>query len=129
MQSLDLIMPKISFRFPAALWRFSVAAFVAACVLVCGATDVSAQSLDAARASGVVGERADGYAVIRGDASPEIRNLVDRVNGERRRIYTERARQQRVSPAQVGAVYAGSIASRAPKGTWIQDSSGGWRRK
>ena len=97
--------------------------------LSAGSAGVQAQSLDAARASGMVGERYDGYAVTRGKATPAVRNLVSRVNNQRRKIYAQRAREQKISPAQVGQVFANQIAAKAPKGTWLLSASGSWRRK
>jgi uncharacterized protein len=88
-----------------------------------------AQSLDALRASGVVGERYDGLAIIRGDASAADRALVDRINAERRRIYQQRAAEQGVPADQVGRVYAGTIFQNAPAGTWFLDAGGNWMRK
>src|SRR5690349_17098445 len=62
--------------------------------LVFLATGAAAQSrvLDGPRASGAVGERYDGYAVIRDPAqAAALRGLVDQVNAERRQIYSQRA--------------------------------------
>ena len=51
-----------------------------------------AKPLDAPRSSGVVGERYDGYAVVRDSSAPaEIRKLVEGTNAERRKVYTEQA--------------------------------------
>ncbi len=89
-----------------------------------------AQSLDSLRASAVVGERYDGYVVLRGtDAPPSARAIVEQVNEKRRQIYSERAAQQGVPVDQVGRVYAGRIFEQAPKGTWFLDESGKWVRK
>ena len=88
-----------------------------------------AQSLDQLRASGTVGERYDGYAAIRGDATPAVRALVERVNAERRRIYQSRAAEQKVPADQVGRVYAKTIWQNSPSGTWFLDADGKWVRK
>lgn len=93
-----------------------------------GSGPVQAASLEELRASGAVGERYDGYAVVRNNA-PGAAAVVEQVNAERRRIYQERAAQQNISPAQVGAVYASQIFNNAPPGTWFQSSDGSWRRK
>jgi len=99
------------------------------CGIAIGGTDAVAQSLDAARSSGMVGELSDGYAVARNNATAAARKLVNRVNNQRRKIYTKRGREQRISPAQVGKLYASKIMAKVPKGTWIQVRSGGWKRK
>lgn len=85
-----------------------------------------AQSLDALRASGAVGERFDGYLVAR-DASAQ--GFVDQVNAQRRQIYQQRAASQDVSADQVGMVYAKEIMADVPAGTWLQKPDGSWAQK
>jgi len=104
-----------------------------AALMICGlsfwSSPVTAQSLDAARAAGMVGERFDGYAVARASATPAARALVDSVNAQRRQIYAKRASEQNISPDAVGKLYAAQIVSQVPSGTWILQSSGAWTRK
>ncbi len=109
--------------------RFMAIAMLMICGLSLFALPASAQSLDAARASGMVGERFDGYAVARESATSAVRQMVDKVNRERGQIYAKRAREQRVSPDQVGKFYAAQIVAKAPAGTWVLSSSGAWSRK
>lgn len=93
-----------------------------------GGTPAVAASLDELRQSGAIGERSDGYVVVRSNVAGATA-MVAKVNAERRRIYEARARQQGISAAQVGAVYAAQIFGSAPSGTWFQASDGSWRRK
>ena len=93
-----------------------------------GSGPVQAASLEQLRASGTVGERHTGYAVVRQNV-PGAAAVVAEVNAKRRRIYQERAAQQKISEAQVGAVYASQIFGNAPAGTWFQSSDGSWRQK
>jgi hypothetical protein len=86
------------------------------------------QSLDDLRKSGAIGERYDGYVVVRSNVGGAA-TVAANVNAERRRIYEQRAKQQNTSPAQVGAVYAQQIFQGAPSGTWFQDQGGNWRKK
>lgn len=108
-------------------------AAVIAAMIICGLSFWSpyavAQSLDAARASGMVGERFDGYAVARKTATPAVRKLVDNVNKQRGQIYAKRAREQKIPRDQVGKLYASQIVAKVPKGTWILLQSGAWKRK
>ena len=90
----------------------------------------AAPSLDDLRASGAVGERYDGYAVLRAQgADTALRSLVDSVNAKRRGIYEERAKKQGVPPQEVGKVYALEIAAKAPPGTWLLGENGKWVQK
>ncbi len=104
---------------------------LASLVLIAGltATPAEAQSLDQLRASGVVGERFDGYAEARGGASGQVRSLVNQVNAKRRRLYEQRAAEQRVSAGQVGRVFAQQIMQKAPQGTPLLAESGRWTRR
>ncbi|RMD61881.1 MAG: DUF1318 domain-containing protein [Alphaproteobacteria bacterium] len=85
-----------------------------------------AQDLDALRASGAVGETAEGYLVAR---DPSFQAFVDQVNAKRRRIYAERAKAQGVPVDQVGRVYAKEIFDDAPPGTWFRGPDGKWVQK
>ena len=114
---------------PMAYVRLLALAFLVMGGMATISTPATAQSLDAARAAGMIGEKADGYAVARGSATAAVRSLVSRVNSQRGKIYAKRARQQKISVGAVGKLYAGQIAGKAPKGTWIQSASGAWRRK
>lgn len=93
-----------------------------------GATPAEAASLNELRASGVIGERYDGFAVVRKNKSGASK-IVRSVNAKRRKIYRSRAKQQNISPAQVGAVYASQIRNSAPRGTWFLSRDGSWSRK
>lgn len=90
----------------------------------------AAQSLDELRANGVVGERFDGYAVVRdAGAGAGVKAMVDDINAKRRAIYAERAKAQGVASDQVGRVYAEQILQKAPAGTWFQSPDGKWVQK
>lgn len=95
-----------------------------------GTLPVAAEPIDDLRSTGVVGERYDGFAVVReAGAPPQARALVDRVNAQRRQIYTKRAAQEGVTADQVGRVYAQQIFRNAPKGTWFLRENGSWTQK
>lgn len=86
-----------------------------------------AQSLEALRLSGALGERYDGLAVVR-QPSPEANRLAAEINGQRQGIYKQRAAEQGVPADQVGRVYARQIFDQAPKGTWFLTEQG-WVQK
>ena len=92
---------------------------------------VSAQSrlLDAPRAAGTVGERYDGFAMVRGEPSPEIATLVAKVNAERRAVYAQRAASDKITVEAVGKIYALEIMKSAPPKAWFLSESGQWAQK
>lgn len=90
----------------------------------------AAQTLDALRKSGVVGERYDGLLMLRdSNASGDVRKLVKSVNAKRTAIYKKRAQQEGVPVDQVGRVYAQEIFQKAPRGTWFLGENGRWTQK
>lgn len=106
----------------------NLAAFSLAVVF--GGPPAVAQSLDSLRMSGVIGERFDGLVMLReANAPAEARAMVKQVNAKRSQIYAQRAKEQGVSPDQVGRVYAKEILQSAPKGTWFLGEDGRWTRK
>lgn len=98
-------------------------------LLLAGGT-AAALTLDEARAKGLVGERPDGYvAPVVPDPPPEVRELVERVNAERRRVYGELARREGVPVEVVAAITAKKIIERLPPGAYWMDEKGQWHRK
>ena len=88
------------------------------------------RTLDAPRAAGTVGERYDGYAMVRDPASTaSLGPLVNQINSERRQLYTDRATADHVPADQIGRVYASEIFKSAPAGTWFLQESGQWVQK
>ena len=90
----------------------------------------AAQSLDQFRSQGVIAERFDGFVEVRAsDAPAAARQLVDKVNAERRKVYQDRAAEQGVSPEAVGKVYAEQILKNAPAGTYFKKPDGSYMQK
>jgi uncharacterized protein YdbL (DUF1318 family) len=108
--------------------RLFVALSLAILLFAGFAAPTSAQSLDDFRKQGIIGERYDGLAMVR-QPNAAAQAVVSQVNAKRSRIYAERAQQQKVSPEQVGKVYARQIFSRAPAGTWFLGEDGRWVQK
>ena len=89
-----------------------------------------AQGLDHYRASGEIAERYDGYVEARGgQASKEVRKVVEDINRKRRQIYESRAREQDVPSEAVAKVYAKQIFQDAPTGTYFRTPDGDYVRK
>ena len=81
---------------------------------------------DAARSSGQVGEKMDGYLGIIGSATSDLQRLVNDINIKRRAVYAEKAQQANATLEEY-ALTAGCIAIartvpgekyQAPDGTW-----------
>ncbi len=109
--------------------RLSGLVLVLGLVLALAAPATMAQSLDDLRASGAIGERYDGYVVVRDSGAAGANNVAKKVNAKRRTLYEERAASQGVTPEDVGRVYASQIMQKAPGGTWFLGENGNWRQK
>lgn len=110
--------------------KFMVLVGVAAIATI-GLTHVArAQSGGVATAisQGVVGEKADGYLGIRGNASAEVRKEVDSINIKRRAVYTERAASRGVSVEAIAAATGcRTLSTRVQAGQAYQLAGGGWQ--
>jgi len=86
---------------------------------------------EAARASGQVGEKMDGYLGVVGGASSDLQRLVSDINIKRRALYSQRA--QAAKPAvtlEEYALTAGCIAiSRTQPGEKYQAPDGSWQTR
>lgn len=97
------------------------------------AVPASAQQRDpayaAARASGAVGERVDGYLGFPAAPSAEIRRLADDINIKRKAIYAERA-QANGATIEEYAFSAGCQAiARTVPGEKYQAPDGSWQTR
>ena len=86
-------------------------------------------SLQAARASGVVGETPRGYVAPVGQPNAEVAALVNEVNNNRRSEYEKIAKQQGISVEQVGIITANKVKSQLPAGSYVMNPDGSWVRK
>jgi uncharacterized protein len=110
--------------------RFLLTVISLCCLLLLPRAWGADRVLDDLRASGAIGERWDGLAVVRSvGADPAVGSLVDSVNAKRREIYAAQAKQQNAPQSEVGKVYAREIAAKAPRGTWFLGEDGKWVQK
>ena len=83
----------------------------------------------AARRSGLIGERFDGYLGLASTSvSPDLRRQVGAVNIRRRALYSNLAARKGVTPEEVGITAACSLLRRVNAGEYYFLSQGGWRR-
>jgi uncharacterized protein YdbL (DUF1318 family) len=109
-----------------------VAVRLAAILITLGlaALPVAAQSLDAAKAAGQIGERIDGYVgVVDANAPGDIRKLVDQVNAGREAKYAEIAAERGTSVQAVAQIAGQKLIERAPPGEYVMGADGRWRQK
>jgi len=108
--------------------RFKLALGLA---LALSAAIVSAEpaGVASARATGLIGERYDGYVGVAGAISAAVRSQVGQVNITRRSLYAQLAVRRGVTQQEVGITAGCSLLAATPvNGTYmLQD--GQWRRR
>lgn len=97
--------------------------------LLVTAGGASAQSIDAYKAQGLVGEQADGYLGLVKPASPEIERLIDSINLQRKAHYREIAGKNNTSLRAVEAIAGKELIERAGPGQFVRDANGNWLKK
>src|SRR4051812_12975144 len=90
-----------------------------------------ADSLDSARAAGLVGERPDGYVdFVKPNPPPDVQALVTDINAQRRKVYEQLAGQKGVPVEEVGALAAEkTISQKLQPGWFYMNSAGQWVQK
>ena len=85
--------------------------------------------VEQAKKAGVVGEQSDGYlGLVKGSAPADVRKAVDEINGARRTLYQQRAKQKGTDAATYAKVVGKTQIDREPSGNWVRGDSG-WRKK
>jgi uncharacterized protein len=93
------------------------------------ASSAFALDLTGAKAQGWIGEQRDGYlGLVRPDAPPEAKQLLEQVNRQRRAQFEQIAARNAISVNEAAAIFAREAEQRTQAGNYIQ-GPGGWVRK
>lgn len=104
-----------------------VTAFAAGTMVFLLAGTALADALDAARAAGQVGERADGMVGAVGSVPPDVAKTIASINAQRLTTYRSIA-QKTGTPIDAVQKQAGDhLMAATPKGQYVMDS--GWHKK
>ena len=99
-------------------------------IVFLGISVATAGALDQPKADGTIGEQANGYlGLVRQDASPDIKALINDVNAKRKARYQDIARNQGVSLLEVEKVGGTTAIERTSRGNYVKDAGGAWRKK
>ena len=113
--------------------KLILAAGIAVAAVAGGATVAHAMLQDASaelRASGQVGEQADGYLGVVGSAPAALRAQVDSVNIKRRAYYTDLAAKRGAKIEEVAATTACELfRSKVAPGQYYRLPDGVWRQR
>lgn len=83
----------------------------------------------AARSSGQVGEKMDGYLGIVGAATPDLRRMVDDINIRRRAVYAEQAQANNATLEEYAFTAGCQAISRTVQGEMYQAPNGTWQQR
>jgi len=102
---------------------------VAMCLLLF-AGFANAQSLDEAKAAGLIGEKSDGYIGLVQQNTPDaVIELVRSVNRQRRERYQQIARDNDIPINTVAQLAYARAVEATRSGNFIEDANGDWVRK
>ncbi|OFE11147.1 hypothetical protein PHACT_14990 [Pseudohongiella acticola] len=108
--------------------KFFTRAFAITFLLL--ASLATAQTLDQAKADGLIGEKRDGYiGLVQPDASQALTELVNEVNRQRRERYQQIARDNDISVNAVAQLAYARAVEATRSGHFVQDADGRWVRK
>lgn len=112
------------------LRRAVAIAMTAVAVAAMTAPASAADELADAKAAGLVGERTDGMlGLVAADAPAQVKQLVERVNRERRARYIEIAEKNGTTVVAVAALAGKKAIEKTLPGNYVQSSQGSWVRK
>ena len=83
----------------------------------------------AARSSGNVGEKVDGYLGIVGAATPQLQRLVDDINIKRRAVYAQKAQENNATLEQYAMTAGCQAIARTVVGEKYQAPDGSWKTR
>ena len=113
--------------------KMILAAGLGLAAVVGGAGVASAMLQDAAallRASGPVGEQADGYLGLVGSAPADVRAKVDAINIQRRAYYTDLAAKRGAKIEEVAATTACELfRTKVAQGQYYRSVDGRWQQR
>jgi len=98
-------------------------------ILIAAPATAQTAAVNAARASGQVGERYDGYMGVVSAVSGSVRSQVATINIQRRSLYSNLAARKGVSPQDVGITAGCSLLARVGPGEAYMLGDGVWHRR
>ena len=102
--------------------------FLALALALAWSTAISASPLTELKASGLIGERMDGYlGVVQTDAPKDVHAQVEEINTKRRAAYQRIATKNSLTLEDVAALAGKKTLQKTPTGQWV--FTGTWRKK
>lgn len=106
-----------------------MAAVIMAAMLVVPAMAQRDPAYDAARSSGQIGEKMDGYLGIVGATTPNLKRLVDDINIKRRAVYAARAQENNATLEEYAISAGCQLILKTVPGEKYQAPDGAWHTR
>lgn len=106
-----------------------MAAVIMAAMLVVPAMAQRDPAYDAARSSGQIGEKMDGYLGIVGATTPNLKRLVDDINIKRRAVYAARAQENNATLEEYAISAGCQLILKTAAGEKYQAPDGAWHTR
>lgn len=99
-------------------------------LLVVGASEVNAQSLEDIKKAGWAGERPDGYlGFVKSGTPGNVQRAVKDINSKRRAEYQKIAKKNKTSLKSVEMIIGAKLVKRARPGEYVMSTAGKWAKK
>lgn len=106
---------------------------VAAAMMIAGTSSTAFAQRDpayqAARSSGQIGEKPDGYLGVVGSAGADVQKIVNNINIQRRAAYTKAAAAQGASIEDFAFTSGCNLIAQTSPGEKYQTPSGAWKTR
>nr|WP_298930077.1 YdbL family protein [uncultured Erythrobacter sp.] len=112
--------------------KFTLGAAAAIAALTAVAVPAQAQrdpAYAAARSSGQVGEKTDGYLGVVGNATPQLQRLVNDINIKRRAVYARKAQENNATLEEYALSAGCQAIARTVSGEKYQAPDGSWQTR
>ena len=109
--------------------RMKILTKLVAVVLLVFASAANAADLTSAKASGVIGEQANGYIGFVKKASEEVQYLVKEVNSKRKAKYKKIAKSQNIPLSNVEKIAGKKAMGKTLSGNYIKPAGKVWIKK
>ena len=97
--------------------------------LLFSASAVFAIELEEAKTRGVIGETPSGYLAAVSGPTPEVQELINRINAERRARYDSIAQKNGTGRGAVESLAGRKAVEMTPAGQFVKGSNGEWKKK
>ncbi len=113
--------------------RKSILALAAGAAVLTGLSATAYAQRDpayaAARASGEIGEKTDGYLGIVGQSTPALQRLVENINIKRKAVYFRKAQEKGATPDNYSLTAGCEAIARTVPGEKYEAPDGSWKTR